>query len=223
MGPLALAGIQAGAGLVQGAIGFFGAKKARKQLENLQTPTYSPVKSITDYYNEANRRYQENPYQSNLYKMQAQNIERGTQQGISALQDRRSALAGVSGLVQGQNDAYLKAGAMAEQQRNQRFGELASATGAMAGEQRKAWEVNQMMPFQRKSDLLSQKAAGYTQLMNAGLQNAFGGLQTGVMAKSGAFNPTMPNMAGGGQDYSSYEFGNLNPSTYKVPLASYGG
>lgn len=194
MGPLALAGIQAGAGLLQGIIGGIGARKARRQLEGLQTPTYAPVKSITDYYNEANRRYQENPYQSNLYKMQAQNIERGTQQGISALQDRRSALAGISSLVQGQNDAFLKAGAMAEQQRNQRFGELASATNAMAGEQRKAWEINQMLPFQRRSDLLSQKASGYTQLMNAGLQNAFGGLQTGIMAKSGSFNPAMPNM-----------------------------
>jgi hypothetical protein len=220
MGPLALAGIQAGAGLLQGIIGGIGARKARRKLEGLQTPTYAPVKSITDYYNEANRRYQENPYQSNLYKMQAQNIERGTQQGISALQDRRSALAGISGLVQGQSDAYLKAGAMAEGQRDQRFNQLVDATNAMAGEQRKAWEINQMLPFQRKSDLLSQKAAGYTQLMNAGLQNAFGGLQTGIMAK-GMGGSTAP--AGANEDYGAYEFGNLNPSTYKVPLASYGG
>lgn len=183
MGPLALAGIQAGAGILQGVIGGIGARKARRALEREPTPTYSPVKSITDYYNEAQRRYQESPYQSQLYKMQAQSIQRGTAQGLSALSDKRSGQAGVAGLVQAQNDAMLKAGAVAEQQREQRFGQLGQATGAMAGEQRKAWEVNQLMPYEKRMNILGQKAAGYSQLMNAGLQNAFGGLQTGMMAK----------------------------------------
>lgn len=187
MGPLALAGIQAGAGILQGVIGGIGARKARRELERLPMPTYSPVKSITDYYNEAQKRYQESPYQSNLYKMQAQNIARGTTQGLSSLQDRRSAMAGIPALIQGQNDALLKAGVAAEQQREQRFGQLGDATNAMAGEQRKEWEVNQLMPYQRKAGILGQKASGYTQLMNAGLQNAFGGLQAGVMSKGGMF------------------------------------
>ena len=220
MGPLALAGIQAGAGLIQGVIGGIGARRARKALENLPTPTYSPVKSITDYYNEAQRRYQESPYQSNLYKMQAQNIQRGTAQGLSALGDRRSGQAGVAGLVQAQNDAMLKAGAAAEQQREQRFGELGQATGAMAGEQRKAWEVNQLMPYQNRRELLGQKAAGYTQLMNAGLQNAFGGLQTGVMAKGGLFGTT--SGAGvGDANYYDYEYGNIRPNTRNMRTVSY--
>lgn len=185
MGPLALAGIQAGAGLLQAGIGMIGARKARRALENMPTPTYSPVKSITDYYNEAQRRYQESPYQSNLYKMQAQNIQRGTAQGLSALQGMRSGQAGVTNLVQAQNDAMLKAGAAAEQQRDQRFNQYGVASGAMAGEQKKAWEVNQLMPYEKRMNILGQKAAGYTQMMNAGLQNAFGGAQTGMMAKGG--------------------------------------
>lgn len=185
MGPLALAGIQAGAGVLQGIIGGIGARKARRALEREPTPTYSPVKSITDYYNESQRRYQESPYQSNLYKMQAQNIERGTNQGLTAMQNQRRGQGSVAGIIQAQNDALLKAGVAAEQQRDQRFAQLGSATGAMAGEQRKAWEVNQLMPYEKRMNILGQKAAGYTQLMNAGIQNAFGGLQTGIMAKSG--------------------------------------
>lgn len=219
MGPLALAGLQVGAGAAQALIGGIGGRRARKELENLPTPTYSPVKSITDYYNEAQRRYQESPYQSNLYKMQAQNIQRGTAQGLSALGDRRSGQAGVAGLVQAQNDALLKAATVAEQQREQRFGQLGSATGAMAGEQKKEWEVNQMMPYQKRMNVLGQKAAGYTQLMNSGLQNMFGGLQTGVMAKSG-----MPGSSSSGSDdtnYSDYEFGNVRPNTRGIRTASY--
>lgn len=172
-------------GLIQSAIGFFGGRRARRALENQPLPTYSPVKSITDYYNEAQRRYQENPYQSNLYKMQAQNIARGTAQGIAGLQDRRSSLAGISGLIQGQNDALLKAAAIAEQQKDQRFGQLGAATQGMAAEQRKEWEVNQMLPYQTKRELLGQKAAGYAQMLNAGLTNYFGGGQTGAIAASG--------------------------------------
>src|SRR5688572_33436587 len=132
--------IVAGAiGLGQAIYGGIKASQARKALARQKAPSYTPVKSITDYYNEAQRRYQESPYQSNLYKMQAQNIARGMTQGLSALQDRRSAMAGVPALVQSQNDALLKAGVAAEQQREQRFGQLGDATNAMAGEQRKEW------------------------------------------------------------------------------------
>lgn len=208
-------------GIAQAAIGFFGGRKAKKALGNLQAPTYTPAKGITDYYNEAQRRYQESPYQSNLYKMQAQNIQRGTQQGISALQDRRGALAGISGLIQGQNDAMLKAGVAAEQQKEQRFGQFANASGAMAGEQRQAWNINQMLPYQRKHDMLSQKASGYAQLLNAGLQNMWGGGQSGAMGMSGlAANSGGGTYSGGSQPYQETER-NLPPSTYQVPLASY--
>ncbi len=212
-------GLQTLTGLIQTGVGLFGGKKARRELERLPTPTYSPVKSITDYYNEAQKRYQESPYQSNLYKMQAQNIARGTTQGLSSLQDRRSAMAGIPALIQGQNDALLKAGVAAEQQREQRFGQLGSATNAMAAEERKAWDVNQMLPYQRKHALLSQKASGYAQLLNAGMQNISGGAQSGSMLAS---------MRGGGNtygvndvSYSDYEYGNLQPNTRGIKTASY--
>lgn len=174
-------------GLIQSAIGFFGGKKARKALENQPTPTYSPVKGITDYYNQALQRYQESPYQSNLYKMQASNIARGTNTGLSALKEQGGGkmLAGLPALIQSQNDSLLKAGAAAEQQKDQRFGQLGAASQALGAEQRKAWEINQMLPYQTKRELLGQKAAGYAQMLNAGLTNYFGGGQTGAMAASG--------------------------------------
>lgn len=189
MGPLSLAGLGAAAGGVQALIGARGARRARRELEQLPTPQYERSRSITDYYNQALNRYQQSPTQSNLYKMQAQQIARGTAQGLSALGDRRSAMAGVPNLVQAQNDAYLKAAAAAEQDQSQKFAQLGGASEAMAGEDRMAFQVNKMMPFQRKSELLGQKAAGYTQLMNAGLQNIYGGLTGGMYASTMMKNP----------------------------------
>lgn len=202
--PVTLGLVTAGIGGAQAIMGAIQGKKTRKQLENLQTPQYEKSKSITDYYNQALGRYQQSPYQSNLYKMQAQNIARGTAQGIAGLQDRRSALAGIPALVQGQNDAYLKAAAAAEQQQSQNFAQLGSASQAMAGEDRQAFNINKMLPYQKKADILGQKASGYTQLMNAGLQNVYGGLSGATMGGSMGYNP-FKGSGGSKKDSNGYD------------------
>lgn len=176
--PLLIPAIQAGAGIAQSIFGGIRAKKAQRQLENLSMPAYAPSKSITDYYSQALNRYNTSPYNSSLYTMQKQNAERGVNQGITALQDRRSVLGGISGLIQGQNDAMLKAGALAEDRKAQEFAQLGQATQMKAGEDRQSFNINKLMPFQHKVNLLSQKAAGGAATMNAGLQNAFGGLSS---------------------------------------------
>lgn len=169
--------VQTAAGIAQSIFGGLRARKSQRELENLQMPVYSPSKSIIDYYNQAKSRYNISPYQSNLYKLQEQNIRRGTAQGLQALQGRGAALAGVGSLVQGQNDAYLKAAAAAEQEQNRRFGELGQAAQMKAGEDYKMYQYNKLMPFERKSSLLGAKAAGGAATFNAGLSNIFGGLQ----------------------------------------------
>lgn len=170
--------IQAGIGLGQAVIGGIRAHKAQKELEGLQTPTYTPNQAIGDYYNKALARYSLSPYESALYKLQTQNIGRGTAQGISALKDRRLGIGGISSLVQNQNDALLKAAAAAEGEQGQRLSQLGSAAGLKAGEDRAAFQYNQVMPYEKKYNLLAMKAQGGSQVLNAGLQNVFGGLQT---------------------------------------------
>lgn len=169
--------VQAGAGIAQSIFGGLRARKAQRELENLQSPIYSPSQSILDYYNQAKSRYNISPYSSDLYKMQSQNIQRSTAQGLNALSGRGAALAGVGSLVQGQNDAYLKAAAAAEQEQARRFGELGQAAQMKAGEDFKMYQYNKLMPFERKSALLGAKAAGGAATFNAGLSNIFGGLQ----------------------------------------------
>lgn len=143
------------------------AHRAQRQLETM-IDNYQPNQSIMDYYNKALSRYNSNPYTSSLYNQQKENIARSTAQGIAALGDRRSALAGIPALVQNQNDSMLKAAAAAEGQQGQQLSQLGQATAAKAAEDK--------YKFEGKYNLLSMKAGAANQGVNAGIQNIFGGL-----------------------------------------------
>lgn len=217
--PVTLGAIQAGAGLIQGVAGFFGGRKAQKEMERTPTPTYTPSKSILDLYSEAKNRYSANPYQSSMYKLQSQQIQRGTAQGLSALGDRRMALGGVNSLIQGQNDAMLKAAAAAEQEQSQRFGQLGQATEMRAGEDRQMFNINQMLPYEKKMAMLGAKASGSNQLMNAGLTNIFGGIQGIGQAK---LLQNLYSTDQAGQGYTPMNrTREVSASTYQVPKIPY--
>lgn len=176
-----LGGLQAAGGIAQAIIGGRQAKKAQRALENLQTPTTTSSASINDYYNRASA----NPYETSLYRMQQQNINRGAATGLAMLQDRRSALGGISSLIRAQNDGLLRAGASAEQQQ---LGMLGSAARMKSADDERVFNINKMMPFQKQYSLLSSKAMAANQMMNAGVQNAFAGIGTLGMASSNNSN-----------------------------------
>ena len=196
--PVTIGAVTAGAGLLQSFFGGRKAKKAQKELENLQSPTYNPNESVLSYYNNALQRYNVNPYNSTLYKTQQQNIGRGVNQGIGALNNRRSGLAGISSLIQGQNDSLLKAGIAAENLKDQRFSQLGGATQMKAGEDRQAFNINKMQPFERKYNLLAMKAGANARTANDGLKNIFNGL--GTMAGGYQLGQGSKSSGGGGQE-----------------------
>lgn len=157
--------IQGVAGLGQAIFGGIREHKAERDLQKLAN-SYQPNQSIANYYSKALNRYNANPYTSPLYNAQSQNIQRSTAQGLQGFQDRRSANAGISTLVQNQNDALLKAAATAEGQKGQELAQLEQATAMKAKEDK--------YPFELKYNLLAQKAGGGAQILNAGLSNIFG-------------------------------------------------
>jgi len=167
---------QFGLGAIQSVVGGIRAAKAQKQLEKMQSPTYAPNQSILDYYSKALQRYNLSPYQTGQYKQQSQNIQRGTAQGLDALRGRGGAVAGASNMIANSNDAFLNAGVSAENRKAQEFSALGNATGMKAGEQRMAFNVNQMQPFERKYNLLAMKASGGNKVEGAGISNIFGGM-----------------------------------------------
>lgn len=160
---------QAVIGGAQAIGGYIQQSRATKDLEKLITG-YKPNSGILDYYSKALNRYSASPYQSNSYKYATGQASRGLTQGLNSLQDRRSAVAGIGTLVQGYNDANLKAAANAEQEQAQALGQLGQAAGMKAQEER--------YPFELKANMLASKAAGGNQIMNAGIGNAYGGLNS---------------------------------------------
>ena len=214
---------QTGAGLFQSI--FSGRKKQERELENQlkQSPTYQKSKGVLDFYQEAMNRYNENPYQSAQYKTAERNAQRATAQGISALQDRRSALAGISRLSGIQNDALQNAGVQAEQQRNVRFNQLGQATSAKAGEERMAFDTNVLSPYLRRLQMQQMKTGAANARFDAGLSNIFGGLGSassvlGNMPKQDMTTSTQTDMIGSTPYGNGYTFGVERTSTQPSQL-----
>jgi hypothetical protein len=163
-------------------------KRAQRNLEDLakNSPLYKPDKSINDYYQQALNRFNENPYQSQQYQMGAMNARRATAQGLRALQDRRSAIGGISRLEAGQNYAMQNLGAQAEAQRNQRFNQFGNATQMKSADYQRQFDFNQMTPYNRKLQLEQMKGAAAGEQLNAGMQMIGQGLSAaGTIAASG--------------------------------------
>lgn len=196
---LVLSGAQALGGGLQAI--FSGKRKAIRELENAtkNNPMYSGGSSIMDYYNKALSNYSPNPYSSTLYQKSVQDARRGTQAGLTALNDRRSALSGIGKLVALQDDATLKASVAAEQEQQRRLAQLGTAANAKTGEERFRYTTNQLNPYLRRLQLLQQKAAGAAATESAGIQNIFGGLQTGatVLGGMGGKSGSTPKAAKG--------------------------
>jgi hypothetical protein len=170
--------LQTDAGALQTGLGIFGMHKNQKALDALSNPMYTPNRAIADYYSAAKSRYDAGPYNSNYYQQAEKNAGRGLATGISSLMDRHSA-GNIAGLVQGNEDQLQKAGVQAEAMQSRNLGQLGQAAGAKAGDDRYAFDINQMMPFERKYGELSQRLQNSRALFNSGVNNLFGGLTGG--------------------------------------------
>ena len=187
------AAVSVGTGIYQAASS--GKNKRARELEQFakNSPLYKGSKSIDDYYQQALNRYSENPYQSQQYQLGAMNAQRATAQGIGALQDRRSAIGGISRLALGQTSAMQNLGAQAEAQRNQRFGQLGGAAQMKTAEDYKKFDINQMTPYNRMLQLKQYRAQAAADQYNAGMQSI----------ASGASNIAMTGVSKGGLDFGN--------------------
>jgi hypothetical protein len=209
---LAIAATTAGAGALVGGISAIGSNKRRKAREReldeyaKQSPLYEGSKPISEYYQQALNRYNENPYQSLQYQIGQKNIQRATAQSLGALQDRRSAIGGISRLQANQMFGMQNLGAQAEAQRNARFGQLGSATQLKNADLMQQFDINKMTPYNRQLGLKQMKAQAANEQYAQDVQNTFGALgnlaSVGMLASGGA--------SGGGDAVSSAST-NLNP------------
>lgn len=217
---LVAAGTQALTGLGQTL--FSGRKKREREMEDYakQSPLYQGSKSVDQYYQEALNRYNESPFQSQQYQVGAQNARRAIASGLSAMQDRRSAIGGVGRLAANEANALSNLGVQAEAQRNARFGQLGNATQMKTAEDYKKFDINQMTPFNRMMALKQFKAQAANARQAAGLQTLAGGLgnaaSIGMLSQMGTgSNNQMPvNNNPLGIDYTS----GVSPTRQKLNL-----
>jgi hypothetical protein len=174
--PVTSSAIQAGTGLLQTGIGLLSYHKNMNELNKLPNPQYQESKAISDYYNEAQNRYNISPYASNFYNEAKRNAEQGFSQGIDALQSRRSAVGNIGALYGAEQSALGGAAAKAEGMRTQAFSQLGTAARMKEQEDQKAFDINQMMPFERKYNQIMSKMQANAQLTNAGLGNVTSGI-----------------------------------------------
>jgi len=171
------------AALVPAAIGAYEAisggirnAQARKAAQNMQQTPYAPDSGIQQFYQEALNRYNTSPYNSLLYGMQQQNVNRSQNTALMGLQNRRDAIGGISSVVQSGNDSLLKAAGVAQNQRNQAFNVLGGAARSNAQQNQLAYNINTAQPFQRQFQLALARASGGAQVEQAGIGNIAGGL-----------------------------------------------
>lgn len=201
--PVALipAAISAGVGLYQTL--FSGKRKAQRQLEQAagQSPQYAGNKGVSDYYQEAYNRYMTSPENTSMYQNAMKNIAASQANSLSGLQDRRAALDAAGGLAASGMAAQGNVLANAEQQRNQRFGVLGQATGMQRADQMQQFNINRLMPYQNKLNLLTAKAQAANQRSKAGLQNiagAAGAVGSYYGGTTAAERAASPQLFGGG-------------------------
>lgn len=219
--------VTAGYSIYQSASSASKAKKAERGLEESlkNTPQYRPNQSILNYYDEALRKYNVNPSDTRQYKLAKQDIGQGTVQGLRSLQDRRSGLAGIPSLIANQNNSLLRAAVEAERRKAQEFSVLGQATQMKAGEQRQAFQQNEVYPFESRYNLLAMKAAGARADQRTSMQNAFNSANAAVSLVDGQNGFTndytqqtkFGNRYGtqGGNAYNWAKANNMNFGQYK--------
>jgi hypothetical protein len=96
-----------------------------------------------------------------------------------------------------QNQAMANAGIAAEQQRNQRFGQLGGATQMKTAEDYRKFDINEMTPYQRKLQLAQYKSQAANQRQASGMQMLGSGLSDlGTAVLGGASKLSKPPIQG---------------------------
>lgn len=147
-------------------------KRAQKSLEDkaANSPLYKPSKEINDYYQEALNRYRQSPMQSQEYMLGKGNIQGAMSSGLAALQDRRSAIGGISRLAGTGSNALRNLSAQAESRKGQDLNRLGQASQLKAGQMAQAFDINQMTPYNRQLQLDQMRAQAAGEQYNAGMQ-----------------------------------------------------
>lgn len=179
--PVALIG--AAIGGIQAIAGGIKKRKAERALE-AQANSFQPNQGILDYYNKALSKYSANPYTSNSYQQQTNQIQRNLAGGITASQNKRLGLGAIAGQVQQANDAAGRAVVNSENIEAANLGRLGQASQMKATEQQKKFDM--------LYNLKAQKAGQAASLQNTGISNLYSGISAYAAGMDGTSGLNAP-------------------------------
>jgi hypothetical protein len=181
--PMILAGTQAAIGLGQAISGWAQKKK-------LTRPEYQIPEEIEQNMTEAElMSYYGMPDAQKAEYMQ--NIQRSTQAALRGISDRKGGLGAVAAAQQTQQDAYMNLLSADVQQRMQNIQTAQQMRQTMASYRDKAFEINEMQPYQ-------QSYAEAQSLIGAGMQNVMGGLTSMAQTQMLKESMAVDAVTGGG-------------------------
>src|SRR6478736_3545381 len=168
--PLMIAGgAQAAGGIISGITGLSQKRKAKKLLNSLgDQPEYAIPNEIMQNQKMAQLAASEG-LPSQQYNNAMKNIQRSQANALSGAIDRRSALMALPKLQQQANDAYGKLDVADANARMNNQRQLYGINSQVAGYRDKAFDINQMQPYQEKKNY-------YNSLLGAGNQNLMSGI-----------------------------------------------
>lgn len=214
------AGIGAASAIGQAGLGIYQMIKGHKMAKNNVRPDYQIPQEVYQNLSDAQRMAMEGlpAAQKEQY---IQNLQRSSQFGLRGASDRKAGLAGLSSLVQNQNDAYgnlLSKDAAARMQNQQT---LYGMRNALAQQKTTQWDYNKYQPFM-------QKAQAAQAMQGAGMQNAFGALSTAgqtanTFATNNMYKDYLKQMAGNDNPFARYAALNQKPmgmAYYNYPTNS---
>lgn len=162
---LALGGLQTASGIAQ----YF---KGRKMAKGNTRPSYEIPEEIKQNMSQAQMQAYEGLPEAQKQQY-ISNLQRSANFGLSAMSDRKAGLSGLSALVQNQNDAYNNLLSQDSAAHQANLANLMNVRSQMAGYKDQEFQMNKLVPFQETA----QASQG---LQGAGLQNIYGGLESGV-------------------------------------------
>lgn len=205
-----------GSGLLSGITGYFQRRKAKKMLKGLQQPTYVIPNEILQNQKMAQQAAAEG-IPSQQYSNAMRNFRQTEADALASARDRRSALMALPKIQQqtSVNIGNLDAQDAAVRQQNQRT--LYGINSQVAGYRDKAFDINQMRPYQRDySYAMGLLGAGNQNLLSGADKIIAGGGQLmygaggggGKKKRSGDGSSGEPQYYGGygpDSDYSGFE------------------
>jgi len=166
-------------GLISGITGLFQKHKANKLLANLHRPQYVIPNEVLQNQKQAELNARQG-LPSEQYQQGMQNIARQQNSALQRASDRRGGLLAVAGTQQAGNDATLNLDVANANARLKNQNTLYGVNNQVAGYRDKAFQINQMQPYQQdRSYALGLLGAGNQNLVSGIDKVASGALMAG--------------------------------------------